>query len=55
MRARAAGFVTEGTTDKVGVVLAIEDPSEANPRMLIRWLRDLSMEWVRSEYLYLAE
>lgn len=47
-------FVTEGTADKVGVTLAVEDPSEANPRIQVRWVRDLSVEWIRSEYLYLA-
>jgi hypothetical protein len=44
-------FVTEGTTDKVGVTLALENPSEANPRVQVRWVRDLTAEWVRSEYL----
>ncbi len=47
-------FVTEGTTDKVGVTLGIDDPTEDNPRVLVRWIHDLSLEWVRSEYLYLA-
>lgn len=47
-------FVTEGTTDKVGVTLAIADPTEANPMVKVKWLRDLSVEWLRSEYLYLA-
>lgn len=48
-------FVTEGTTDKVGVTLAIKDKSEANPLVLVKWVRDLSAEWVRAEYLYLAD
>lgn len=47
-------FVTQGTSDKVGVTLAVEDPSEANPRVLVRWVRDLTVEWIRSEYLYEA-
>ena len=41
--------------DAVGVTRAIEDPQEANPRVLVKWLHDLSQEWVRSEYLYLAK
>ena len=32
----------------VGVTRAIEDPQEANPRVLVKWLHDLSQEWVRS-------
>lgn len=47
-------FVTEGTSDKVGVTLAIEDPTECNPRIQVRWVRDLTVEWIRSECLYLA-
>lgn len=47
-------FVTEGTTDKVGVTLGIKDKSEDNPLVLIKWVRDLSTEWVRAEHLYLA-
>jgi hypothetical protein len=38
----------------VGVTRAIEDVQEANPRVLVKWMHDLSEEWVRSEYLYLA-
>ena len=45
-------FVTEGTTDKVGVTLAIKDSTEANPCVMVRWMPDLSVEWIRSEYLY---
>jgi hypothetical protein len=47
-------FVTEGTSAKVGVTLAIQDRTEANPLVQVRWVRDLSVEWVRSEYLYLG-
>lgn len=47
-------FVTEGTTDKVGVTLAIDDPADPNPRVMVRWIADLSVEWMRSEYLYRA-
>jgi len=47
-------FVTEGTTDKVGVTRAIHDVQEANPLVLVKWMSDLSEEWIRSEYLYLA-
>jgi len=47
-------FVTEGTTNKVGVTMGIKDPSDANPLVLIKWLADLSTEWMRSEYLNLA-
>jgi hypothetical protein len=39
----------------VGVTRAIEDPQEANPRILVKWLHDLSEEWIRAEYLYLAD
>jgi hypothetical protein len=45
-------FVTEGTSDKVGVTRAIADVTEANPLVLVKWMRDLTEEWVRSEYLY---
>lgn len=38
----------------VGVTRAIEDVQEANPRVLVKWLHDLSEEWVRAEYLNLA-
>jgi hypothetical protein len=48
-------FVTEGTSAKVGVTLSIEDPTEANPNIQVRWISDLTVEWVRSEYLYLAK
>ena len=47
-------FVTEGTSDKIGVTLTIEDKTEDNPRILVQWVRDLTTEWMRSEYLYLA-
>lgn len=47
-------FVTAGTTDKVGVTLAIKDATEPNPLVQVRWVQDLSVEWIRSEYLYLA-
>lgn len=47
-------FVTEGTSDKVGVTLAIRGKSEDNPLVLVKWVRDLSTEWLRSEYLYPA-
>lgn len=38
----------------VGVTRAIADKTEANPLVLVKWLHDLSEEFVRSEYLYLA-
>lgn len=38
----------------VGVTRAVEDVTEANPRILVKWMHDLSEEWVRSEYLYIA-
>ena len=41
--------------DAVGVTRAVEDVQEANPRILVKWLHDLTEEWVRSEYLYLAK
>ena len=53
-RFRPGNFVTEGTTDKVGVTRAILDKQDANPLILVKWMDDLSEEWVRSEYLYLA-
>jgi hypothetical protein len=37
--------------DAVGVTRAVEDVQEANPRILVKWMHDLSEEWVRSEYL----
>lgn len=36
----------------VGVALSVEDPQEANPRIQVKWMHDLSIEYVRSEYLY---
>ncbi len=36
----------------VGVTVGIEDPTEANPRVLVKWMHDLSIEHIRSEYLY---
>lgn len=39
--------------DAVGITRAIEDKTEANPRVLVKWLHDLSEELVRSEYLHL--
>lgn len=47
-------FVTEGTTDKVGMTLAVKDVMEANPLVQVRWVRDLAVEWIRAEYLYAA-
>ena len=38
----------------VGVTIGVEDPTEANPRINIKWMHDLSTELVRSEYLILA-
>ena len=40
--------------NKLGVTLAIKDVQEANPLVLVKWMNNLSQEWVRSEYLYLA-
>lgn len=36
----------------VGVSVGVEDPTEANPRILVKWMHDLSTELVRAEYLY---
>lgn len=47
-------FVTHGTSDKVGVTRAIADEMEANPLVLVKWVSDVTEEWVRSEYLYLV-
>ena len=48
-------FVTtwdgDTATNKVGVTRAIADVQEANPLVLVKWMPDLSEEWVRSEYL----
>jgi hypothetical protein len=40
--------------DAVGVTRAIADVQEANPLVLVKWMHDLSEEWVRSVYLHLA-
>jgi hypothetical protein len=45
-------FVSEGTTDRIGVTLDVSDYRDANPRILVRWLPDAGAEWVRAEYLY---
>lgn len=37
----------------VGVSVGVEDPTEANPRIRVKWMHDLSTEMVRAEYLYL--
>lgn len=51
-------FVTTWNPDlglnAIGVTRAVEDKTEANPRILVKWMHDLSEEWVRSEYLYRA-
>lgn len=39
----------------IGVTRAVENKTEANPRILVKWMHDLSEEWVRSEYLYRAD
>lgn len=36
----------------VGVTVGVEDPTEANPCILVKWMHDLSIEHIRSEYLY---
>lgn len=41
--------------DAVGVSIGVEDPQEANPRVHVKWMHDLSTEMVRAEYLYSAE
>jgi hypothetical protein len=45
-------FVTNGTSELIGVTLAIKDQTEDNPLILVRWIVDQRVEWVRSEYLY---
>ena len=35
----------------VGVTRAIADKTDANPLVLVKWMHDLSEEWIRSEYL----
>lgn len=51
-------FVTTWNPDlgrnAIGVTRDIENEQEANPRVLVKWLHDLSEEWIRSEYLYRA-
>jgi hypothetical protein len=51
-------FVTTWNPDlgrnAVGVTRAIADKTEANPLILVKWMHDLSEEWIRSEYIYLA-
>lgn len=41
--------------DAVGVSIGVEDPQEANPRIQVKWMHDLSTELVRAQYLYPAE
>lgn len=38
----------------VGVTRAIADVQEANPLILVKWMHDLSEEWIRAEYINLA-
>jgi hypothetical protein len=40
--------------DAVGITVGVEDPTEANPRIHVKWMHDWSTELVRAEYLYLA-
>ena len=47
----SGNFVTEGTTNKVGVTLSVMDPTEANPLVLVQWVEMIETEWIRSEYL----
>jgi hypothetical protein len=58
-RFEPGNFVTTWNPDlgrnAVGVTRAIADKQEANPLVLVKWKHDLSEEWVRSEYLYLAK
>jgi hypothetical protein len=48
-------FVTTWNGDlgihTVGVTRGIRDLAEDNPLILVKWLHDLSEEWIRSEYL----
>lgn len=48
----AGNFVTSDR--RVGVTRAVADVQEANPLVLVKWMDDLSEEWVRSEYLHRA-
>lgn len=45
-------FVTSDR--RVGVTRAVKDGTEDNPLILVKWMDDLTQEWVRSEYLCLA-
>ena len=51
-------FVTTWNPDlgrnEVGVTLAVENPIEANPRIKVRWIPRMHVEWVRAQYLYPA-
>jgi len=40
--------------DAHGVTRAVGNVVEANPLILVKWMHDLSEEWVRAEYLRLA-
>lgn len=40
--------------DAHGVTRAVANVVEANPLILVKWMHDLSEEWVRAEYLRLA-
>ena len=41
--------------DAHGVTRAVGNVVEANPLILVKWMHDLSEEWVRAEYLRLGD
>lgn len=57
-RFEAGSFVTTWNADlgrnAVGIALSVEDEQEANPRIQVKWMHDLSAEFVRAEYLTLT-
>lgn len=57
-RFEAGSFVTTWNADlgrnAVGIALSVEDQQEANPRIQVKWMHDLSTEFVRAEYLSLT-
>ena len=55
IRFAPGNFVTAGTVPPIGVTLAIRDKSDCNPMVQVRWLPSCEVEWIRAEYLYLAD
>jgi hypothetical protein len=49
-------IVSMGSTDRIGVAMEIKRDvyCDANPIVRVKWIRDLEVEWLRSEHLYLV-